>query len=438
MQKIIDSGISIQHARNWKPEEAIREVLQNTIDVKFEFYSNISVTWENGVASIQDDGPGLKMEHFAFGHNNKAEGSIGQFGEGLKSAFVTLIRLGRIIELRSRDMTVTPFLQKSENFGVETLHYLIDKPKTLQSGTNVILECTDLELEIAQTYFVEFGQTFGLGWFEAEKISRPANFIYVNGSRVASLSDALFSYHLTGHDAQEAVNRDRNTVDMEKIEPLIINTIKNTSSRQVMKTILTDIVEISNHYEAGLRLKIYDGQNITAWKSVWDSLYDDKNVIPSEWKIDNKATYLGFNVLRNLDYAQQMFLGSIGVKSSVDVVKEYQSTESDYALEDLTEEERINLEWVIDTLTKHYHNPEPIFVSELAKGISGTYNVETREIRVAREVLPRKSVLLDTVLHETVHKVSGFSDCTEGFQDALCIVAVRIILRIEGLPFYDG
>lgn len=44
--KLIDSGISIRHAKTWQNPEAIREILQNYLDVRREFEVDGSITWD--------------------------------------------------------------------------------------------------------------------------------------------------------------------------------------------------------------------------------------------------------------------------------------------------------------------------------------------------------------------------------------------------------
>jgi len=449
--KTIDSGISANHASSWTVGEAIREILQNWLDVKNEFGCNGTVSHKEGFAIVKDGGPGLKIEHLAFGNSEKSESSIGQFGEGLKSAFIVLLREGRTVELRSNGQFITPVLKKSKNFGVVTLHYEISPMEARHAarlqGTVVEVECSREELSQGRKYFVQLRRTTKsykskFQWVEKDYISLPAGNIYVKGSLIGTLEGALFSYHLDGIDAAQAINRDRDAVNMDVIGPRIRVLIQDTSSTLVMETVLRDM--FTNHsgsWESKQELRSTRTQR-KVWKRVWNKLYGDRYVVSTGPNTDVQAEYRGYKVISNLNWEQKYFLMSFGVKESSDLtpapkkIRLVKRTRND-----LSTVQNMNLRWAKRMVKRYYANPGKVVVvdnPEIVVGYVGTdgvcqgaYSPNKDITYLNSSILNDRTETLHTLLHETVHRTTGTKDLTHEFEVALLMVAVEMIKEKE-------
>ena len=324
--KLIDSGISTKHAANWTMGMAMRELVQNWLDVKNEYSVGGTISWKGGIATIKDDGPGMEVKHFSFGMNDKEIESIGQFGEGLKSAFLTLARLNRMVEIRTNGLEIRPIIQTSEGFGTDTLHYEIGEMEARHTarlvGTKIHVECTQEELNEGKRYFVELiSKSNGdFKWLDKNSISLPGGLVYIKGSAIGTIEGAMFSYHLKGPDAAEAVNRDRSSLDMDTIEPMIARLVGHTSSTKVMEMFLKDLLGNQNAWEN--RLTNHRGRFLSkpqVWMRVWNELFGEMMILPGSF--DNEAIYRGYRIIQNTDWNIAAFLRAIGVRNSNDVVK---------------------------------------------------------------------------------------------------------------------
>ncbi len=431
-ERLVDSGIALDHARTWSVPEAIRELLQNYVDVINEFGVQGAVTWENGIARIHDFGPGLEMRHFAFGYNNKASGSIGQFGEGMKSGLLTLLRNNRKVIINSRRFSLRPALEISKNFEIETLHYIISDNDFVE-GTEIIVECTEEELQRAKQYFVAF---LNVEWVEKDKISLPGGYIYVNGSQVGKLTNAVYSYHLEGEDAQKLVNRDRDAVDINYAKGLIQNIINGATSDEVKMTIFKECMAMQNngllHYEASLYLRPdYDSRY--RWLELWNKLYGEKYVVSGDEDADRVATYRGYTVLTKLPYTQASFLQYIGIPTAYIIAKQSQIDGDHYELEDLEEFEQENFNKALRLIAKYYYVPlkSNILIADMSSSTGGEYNHVTGVITIARYRLNSFKGTMSVLLHEIAHWRSGKGDCTAGFEEELLNMAATFMGFLE-------
>ncbi len=456
--RTIDAGISVKHAKTWNISEAIRELVQNWLDVRNEFQCAGSITWKDGMATIKDAGPGLQLKHLAFGENDKAAGSIGQFGEGMKSAFIVLIRNGRKIEIRSQGKSILPVIANSDSFEIDTLHYeisdLAPRFAAKLQGTMIHVECTEDELATAKNYFVELVRQekkaaskkakregrkveqsdlkVGFKWLEKGKISEPGGMIYVKGSVIGTISDARFSYHLEGVTAEQATNRDRNAVNMDKVEPIIREMIASTSSTKVMDYILTDLVGKGNQksWESRLSLRAWSSKSARIWHRVWNKKFGEKWLLAYNSLSDRKAEYRGYRVLTGLDWNKKNFLSDIGLKDTSNFEpKETSERLTVIGVRSLTPEQRSALKWSVEMVKKYYAETGKVVVVEQCHyGWVGEYDPSKDTIFVNQSQLDNLESALHTILHETVHKVTGYADETASFERALLMVSVKMIM----------
>ena len=460
--RVIDSGISVMHARKWSTAQAVREIIQNYLDVLEEFKCEGTLYYNLADKHMyaHDRGPGLRVEHLAFGFNDKAEGSIGQFGEGLKSGLLVLSRENVQMEILSNKLTIRPFLKMSKNFGVDTLHYELSDVEEDANGTSIKVWCTEEQFEEAKLYFVKLDSSFqsieekvtgfvGDEQIHEKKISLPGGHVYVNGSKIGDIPNAVFSYHLTGSQAQAAINRDRDAIDINIINPIVKSMLGNTTSMKVAETLLRKIVvdrEGDSCYEENLGLYSY---NDALWMKAWSKIYDKKWVLPSSSLEENTAAgYRGYSVLNNVGYNVANFLGSFGVKYASDVLKKPAADKKELvgrvAIKDLAGEEVENINWALLMIAKYYADPRAgewklaigkdlnILTGSVGDSRSiGVCERDNKTIWLSKDILHDRKETLYVMLHETVHKVSNENDLTSEFERALLEVATGIIMGEE-------
>lgn len=440
--KLIDSGISIRHAKTWQNPEAIREILQNYLDVRREFEVDGSITWdeEQGIATVQDFGPGLELRHFAFGETDKQSSSIGQFGEGLKSAMLHLVRENRKVRIYSKQYIIEPTIQTSSVFGIETMHYLLSEeqdPTRHQPGTKITVECTAEELEQAEQYFMEFVERdANFTWLEEDKISLPGGKLYVKGSYIQDINSE-FSYHF-GEEMAPYLNRDRNFMDKQQIQDRIERYLERTESDRVIQWLMEMFVDDKNVFETTLYVTI-PSHRLDVWQKIWETkvapTISSRPILISSGNVDMDATaqYNGYHILhlsRKAEYCLSNILQNVLEQMQKEKIKQQHIVRQ----KNLNQEEYRNLSLAKKLIRKHYANCGIVviydgLITEAGRSCDGQYLRYKDVIKLNRNILMDFDRTLHTLLHETVHKVSGEGDLTERFEQALLQVAVEMMKK---------
>lgn len=439
----IPTGISPNYVKGWDITKAIREIIQNYLDSRKEFNCNGYISWKNGRAVVKDLGPGLQLRHLALGISEKGMDSIGKYGEGLKLALLVMAREGRDIEVWANGQIIRPRIEIDEGYQTEVMVLYVDPMRPCDAkthkGTSIKFQCSREELEAGKSYF-EFFQTqqrSNFEWVEKDKISLPGGHIYVNGSRVGSIPDALYSYHLQEREVGDVGNRDREVVDRNKVESVVRGMLSRTSSTKVMKGVLQAIIQHKDVWEArvGLHPWVISQPDIRRiWRRVFNTIAGEKAVVSTGNPGDDvQAEYRGYKVI-NVDYFQREILKAIGIKDSLEAVVGASKGLKKVAPKHLREEERANLKKARKLVEKYYAPVGSVSImsnmKDMACGTYGIYNPEEDRIYLHQSILGDLPQTLHTLLHETVHKHSRADDCSAAFEKALTDVAVNIMLKL--------
>lgn len=436
------TGISPEYVRNWDVGKAVREIIQNYLDSRSEFGCDGRIEWRNGIAYVRDSGPGLGVRHLALGVSEKSDQAIGKYGEGLKLALLVMAREGRNIEVRARGRVIRPTIEYDPNYQTETMMLEIREDSTVGAGTTVRFECSQEELEEGKGYFERFIKLRDdFQWVESGKISRPGGYVFINGARVGRLPrKALFSYHLDERFTGNIGNRDREVVDGYMLKIHVENLIRTTSSLEVIETLLGAMTSQEDVWELGLSASSwgYDKSKRKVWKRAFNSVYG-KNVVLDEGNQQARvqSDYLGYQAITTPSFHWNELLKMIGVETCVSVVNKSGGGYNRVRLDELSKEEYDNFQRAKSLVEEHYNPVGTVIVADsleqmtgASKGsqVNGAYSSSKDQIFLARHILVDLETTLHTLLHEAVHKHSGESDCTAGFERALTDVAVRMML----------
>lgn len=440
--RLLGTAISPEYIKDWTISMAIRELLQNLLDTKREFGASGAARYnkKRGMAELKDDGPGLELRHLALGISEKGADSVGQFGEGLKLALLLFAREGRFIEVRSKDYRLAPVIRPSE-FGTETLFFQVEETGFDIQGTTVRFECSQDELNDGKSYFpTEFkvSQELKVSWVLKDKISLPGGRIFINGSLVATIEDALFSYHLFGEDAKKISNRDRSIVDHGVLKGLIKDKITGAG----------DDIPVSWYQKCLEEMSLEDGsgylfeRDISPYRltkslqAAFKKVFGSKAIVSQGYSHqDQLAIRLGFRPVYIPSYDWRWVL-SHGELPTVHSLLEEKPLSALTERADLLEYQKDILARAISMVEKHYHAPvEPLIVVKsldeaIAEGVRGTYNSQEDTIYIVERVLEGLDTAVEVILHETVHKKSGADDLSPDFQAAQDKLAAGLLLEL--------
>ena len=155
---------------------------------------------------------------------------------------------------------------------------------------------------------------------------------------------------------------------------------------------------------------------------------------------DQLVARLGFKPVYLPEWNWRWLLLNSGDLLTVDtIIKEKPlSTLVDVIPEDkLSTEELERLNQAIGLVEKHYHSPvRPLKVVKtldevVGSGVNGVYNTGEDTIYIAyKELLWSLEQVVETVLHETVHKATGAGDLTPKFQKAQDKLSAGLLLEL--------
>ena len=240
----------------WEPRHAIREIIANALDEQaLTGTQDIEIRrHSDGYFTVRDWGRGLRPEHLTQNENpekiSESAPVIGRFGVGLKDALAVLSRRNVVVRIRSRHCTITVKSARKHGFeNIETLHALVGPPDDAgMDGTEVGLENMDTrEMAGAKSLFRRFSgeemlESTKYGDVLERKPDEPGR-IYVNGVRVATEDNFLFSYDVTKptKKMRRMLNRERTNVGRQAYTERVKSILMKVREGAVVGALAGDI-----------------------------------------------------------------------------------------------------------------------------------------------------------------------------------------------------
>jgi hypothetical protein len=317
---VLTYPISLKYgSKDWNVISALREFLSNMLDT----HEKYTVRHDGEFAHIEDEGTGLPRKSFILGESSRDGSQIGQFGEGLKLGFITLLREGRKVAVSTVGFNILVeavsveelyqeveerTLRKQELHSAEAdvqVMKLTFTPNKRKVGTLITVECTAEELEEANSLFLQLREPQRVD----AGIYLPGGSVYVLGLRTSIMPNMLFSYNI---EDKSMTNRDRNIIDSAKLQANIVKVLERAKNQKFIQTILSAFQTNNMAYEYQLSFNPY---YIEAWKKAMDKLYP-KVCLSSDMKSDLIAHVMGYTVLRNVPQPLLLIFKKLGCKES--------------------------------------------------------------------------------------------------------------------------
>lgn len=412
--------ITINYAKHWTVQDAIRELIANALDTG----TKVSIGAKNGKGYIIDRGTGIEKKHLLFGNSDKSDSQIGQFGEGLKMASLVLAKNNRNFKLVTKGFEYHAKIEHDAEFDSDILVLYLKKSKK-RIGTEIYFDCTDQEMEETKKRFLVFNKEFKK---IDEGIYSPGGYIFVNGVMVKKIN-SLYSYNLK--NGKKFLSRDRTSFNQEAVDEEIAQIIGACRNEKFIAKILTDYDFY--HYEQTLDVKIPSISKI-AWKNVVKKHFS-KCCLPTYTEYDLAAMDKGYKVLNNITRTQKDILDQLGLPFSYEVVtlrgdEKFIRKRAD--VKDLSDEGKKRWRKAICIFKKLYGQEmaERIEIvkkfnyDEVSEDTLGLYNKRTDTIYILIDVIERYdkysfAMLMGVLIHEHVHRISGAPDRTREFENAL-------------------
>ena len=147
-------------------------------------------------------------------------------------------------------------------------------------------------------------------------------------------------------------------------------------------------------------------------------------------------------MIHGLGWKWERLLEEIGAIPRADkVLKEASHNNKLVAQKNLNELEQHNLAYAKRIVKSHYLKDESLRVSVVenltlmsngaSTEVQGLWNPKKKMIYLNRKILTDKKETLFTLLHEAVHQLTGFMDCTAEFENALLDIGVKALMRLD-------
>ncbi len=430
---------------NWHVSDALREIIANAIDEQVLTASREPDIFQDGQGwHIRDYGRGLEYQHLTQNENEEKLSKpglvIGKFGVGLKDALATLDRrsIGLAIQARHGDITLGRF--PKEGFpDVLTLHALISEPSDPSfAGTEFILKGVTLDqIEKAKGFFLRFSgdellETTKYG--QVLRRGRLGSRIYVNGVRVAEEEKFLFSYNITSMTKamRKALNRERTHVGRTAYVDRVKDILLACREPVVADSLVNDLQQFQtgqSHDEVGwLDVAVHACGLLNAASKV--IFLTPAELLTAAGMVD-RAIGDGYKVVSIPDSVREK-MGGLRDASGQPIVdlRQYadqwnQSFRFEFVHpKDLTAEEK----QVFDQTERIFRlaggrpkNVKEVLISttmrlEGYEEAEGVWEAHEERIVIKRSQLRRARDYAATLLHETVHAISGASDMTRAFE----------------------
>lgn len=445
---------------NWEVHHAIREIIANALDEQtLTNTRDIKIFKYITAWHIVDYGRGLSYHHLTQNENVEKlshNRTIGRFGVGLKDALATLHRNGVYILIKSKHGIIT--LSESSKTGfddVVTLHAKIESsPKPNMEGTDfLIYGCKDEDIIKAKNLFLQFTEEEILETTNYGQIilprEKPAS-IYINGVKVASEDNFLFSYNITSLTKQlkRALNRERTNVGRSAYTDRIKSILLSSNSEEVITKLITDIQHPNDLWHDELQwadVALYASRKIGLYKK--NIVFVSPNTLRNGFLM-NEIESQGYEpviIPESLEERVNSQLKSTkGTFAPVHTTETFitelnQHLEYNFIAEkDLTLQENYiwsQLPYILELIGGKPQNvldikiSETIYKSETTREVVGLWIEETGTIIIKRNQLNTLCSFAGTLLHECAHALSGQNDITHDFENTLTEIIGKIATK---------
>jgi len=479
----LNTGMAPSYVRNWTTTEAIRELLQNYLDVRsdqkvsgFIEYDSHSdkKSFDNEHSELQpvvirDYGSGLKLKHLALGISEKSDEAIGRFGKGLKQAFLVLAREDRNLVITTNDFIAIPAIEFSNDYQTETLFLNLyeRQGKREINGTKVSFDATSDEMLKARKYFVEFIKQDEAKFEQvSQNLSLPAGRVFINNSYVGNLGNALFSYHLKHIDSEkyQILSSDRDMINAERFRKYLQNQFGDNEefvTQDYAKALIEALANNSGAMET--EMYIY-ALSKTAIRRLTKEIkahpsFGIATILAGSDKVNVECRYRGKKPVY-ISYGWRGVFRQCGFPDAEDWLKAQMKDEKPKVISfnDLTLTEQDNLLDVIKAINEEifplvsndanyraeavYLSLENVLVSRnLIDQISdspigqidGMADLKENTIYIDRDVLKRWNRVYEVVLHEYVHLFTKAQDNTEYFTQGWQFISACMLSALRSI-----
>ncbi len=255
MSEVIQLPIHEDYVKDWGIWEAVRELLQNAIDSSletgedFQFFTHMG---EDPSIEIKTMGASLARRTLVLGCSEKADNSIGQFGEGYKLALLVLTRMGKEVIITQLEEVWTVSMEYSSVFDTKILTITIIEREPMESDEFIHIRINNLEPEDIEL----INERYMPCQTEAKIIEDRPGEIFLHGLYVTTIEEMEYGYNFKV--GQIPINRDRNmsiTFNVQCAAAVLHD--EHTEPEVILDKLIEQKADVEYyHYYAGSKPKV--------------------------------------------------------------------------------------------------------------------------------------------------------------------------------------
>ncbi|MGI5214823.1 hypothetical protein [Plantactinospora sp. CA-290183] len=447
--------------KSWTAVRALCELIANALDED----PQARVSWNNGVLTIADDGPGIPEEGLILGYSTKTAEQIGQFGEGKKLAYLVLARSDEIRTVRCETVGYgfTPTVERRRLLeglipshsaqGAELLVYHLYRNERTE-GTVITVECRQ---ELAEEAIGRFRALSEPGYAPPPPpgvcvLDGEPGRVWIGGVLVSTVPGFLASYDLPLTD-KALQNRDRTVIEAGALRNAVRTILAASEDEQVIGRFATHVLDGGKLREperffghpsparVAAAWRRWARQHLPA-NTYYNASGDEETVLHLVDLGYTEVTASGLSV-----HEKWAFMGRLGVEApKVRQVRHYEKTRSKTTWvpeKSLTTAEQAVRDDGIQLVRRAIgpfalHRVRVYAESEESPCADGFYDPRTGNVAIHRDVLANRHETLLTLLHEAAHRVGhrgggrwkpifDYHDRSRGFEQLLSEFAALLL-----------
>jgi len=319
--KVFQPGFDISYKSHWDtPWFFIREFFQNSLDEHDDAGISIPPTIKLSTKGlvIQDQGRGLGAESLLLRESKGEKDLRGRFGEGLKFACITAVRLGYIPVIESGSVIIRAYASPMTAGRIEAnlLTFIYKEQNETRTGTTVTIEGYTGELykDRFTTFLGKpiYSNPESVGRFDRREqiYTSPKGRLYVGDIYVRDLeSPSDYSYNLWNLE----LNPDRiSEIDNSAMRTAIAKLWANLTDKDLAVKALRAMEKRGSFESTAQWGNAYlqeEQEQKPAWVSAWESLYGKRAVLRSDPNLSRIAEAFGYkSVGEDFTYPVKSFL----------------------------------------------------------------------------------------------------------------------------------
>ncbi len=245
--------ISLGYVESWGTREAIREILQNSIDAnKIGYYKEINYDESTETLTITNERAKLPISSLVLGGSSKRdmENQIGHEGEGYKLALVVLLRNGYSVTILNSDKEWIPSFEFSEKFNSKILTIHSRSIEDTNKVSFIIKGITPTVYNDLYKYFPciddDFGETVECSTGAILLDERFKGKMFVGGLYIQD--DNNFSYGYNFNSDAVTLDRDRKAINYHDLRALTAESFVTAENchPKLFKAISNSVLDVRN------------------------------------------------------------------------------------------------------------------------------------------------------------------------------------------------